>query len=151
VFKYPNPLALEVRGVKTFKGMEGGGYNATVYAAGKKVAELIDDATGGPLMVHVVDTLAGKEFKADLKALCASLPPCMEFGEPLPISIDIYLDELVQFAEIQRKLARVRIKATPFRLVTDAAHIGYRTINTPDVGKARAYLDAKFPNGYVLL
>ncbi len=49
----------EVRGIKTFNGMEGAGYNATLYRDGKKVAEVIDDASGGPLMFHWADVKDG--------------------------------------------------------------------------------------------
>jgi len=41
--------------IKTFNGMEGRGYNATICLNGKAVAEVIDDAHGGPIMVHWLD------------------------------------------------------------------------------------------------
>lgn len=37
----------EVKGVKDFIGMEGHGFNATLYRDGKKVCFIIDDADGG--------------------------------------------------------------------------------------------------------
>lgn len=47
-----------VSGIKTFTGMEGSGFNANLLRDGKKVAEVIDDASGGPLMIHWADEKA---------------------------------------------------------------------------------------------
>ncbi len=44
-----------VNAIKTFNGMEGSGFNANLLRDGKKVAEVIDDASGGPLMIHWAD------------------------------------------------------------------------------------------------
>ena len=40
-------MGYSVKGVKTFQGMEGRGYNATLYRDNKAVALIIDDASGG--------------------------------------------------------------------------------------------------------
>jgi hypothetical protein len=48
-------LAITVSSIKTFTGMEGSGYNAILHLDGKKVAQVIDDATGGPLMLNWLD------------------------------------------------------------------------------------------------
>lgn len=46
----------EVKNVKTFKGMEGaGGYSCTLYKDGKRIAECIDDDSGGEIMVRYFD------------------------------------------------------------------------------------------------
>lgn len=149
MFKYPNPLNLEIKSLKTFRGMEGSGYNASVYSNGKKVFDVIDDATGGELMIDAIGE-AGKKAEAELKALCATLPKDESYGVAIDITVDIYLDDLINEYNLQKKLARCRAKATPFRLPGDSED-GYRTINTPDVAKAKAFLDKKFPGGYVLL
>jgi len=44
-----------VKNVKTFRGMEGEGYNATLYRDGKKVCEVIDDASGGEVNFQWAD------------------------------------------------------------------------------------------------
>ena len=44
-----------VKNVKTFRGMEGPGYNANLYRNRKKVAQVDDDAQGGPLRYHWLD------------------------------------------------------------------------------------------------
>jgi len=45
----------EVKNVKTFKGMEGDGFNASLYRNGKKVAFVIDSANGGEYNFQWVD------------------------------------------------------------------------------------------------
>lgn len=51
-----------VKNLKTFTGMEGSGYNATLYRDGKAVAAIIDDASGGPLIVDWKDFKGGSNF-----------------------------------------------------------------------------------------
>lgn len=149
-FKYTNPLKLEVRALKTFRGMEGSGYNATIYADGKRAIDVMDDATGGELRLEPLSDL-GRKVLDDLKAHCATLPPCKDYGTPLPISTDIYLDDLINATLDERKLNRLRAKATPFVLKGEDPSKGYRTINVADPVKAKAFLDKKFPNGYELI
>lgn len=48
-------MGYTVKGIKTFRGMEGEGYNASLYRDGKRVAEVVDDASGGPLMIEWKD------------------------------------------------------------------------------------------------
>lgn len=43
------------KNIVTFNGMEGGGFNASLYRDGKRVAHVIDDASGGPLIVDWLD------------------------------------------------------------------------------------------------
>lgn len=51
----PVPLerTLTVRGVKSFRGMEGGGFNCTLYVDGKKLGMVIDEGRGGNLLYRL--------------------------------------------------------------------------------------------------
>lgn len=51
----PTALHYTVKGITTFNGMEGSGYNASIYRDGVRVAYVIDDASGGPLMIDWLD------------------------------------------------------------------------------------------------
>lgn len=150
-FKYPNPSNLEIRGLRTFTGMEGSGYNATLYADGKRVALLIDDASGGPLDVRSIGT-AGDKVLADITALCLTLPHEKHFDDlpAMAVTRDLYLEELVNHAEMARKVERLRQKGVVFRLKSDNDGT-FRSVNTLDIAKATAFLSKKFPNNYVLL
>jgi hypothetical protein len=44
-----------IDGIKTFAGREGKGYNANLYAGGAKVAEVIDEGSGGAPLYHWLD------------------------------------------------------------------------------------------------
>lgn len=62
---------LTLKGVKTFKGMEGHGFNATLYCNNKKAALLIDSARGGPLGIQ----WANAEMKKAVLDIVAVQPP----------------------------------------------------------------------------
>lgn len=49
-------------GVKTFRGMEGGGLNAFLTLKGKKIAEVIDDGNGGEMYVRFAKNHDGKMY-----------------------------------------------------------------------------------------
>ena len=60
------PISLKdytVKGIKTFLGMEGNGYNANLYRGKKKVAFLCDSATGGETDVTWEDRSSKKQVK----------------------------------------------------------------------------------------
>ena len=44
-----------VKNVKTFMGMDTHGFNASLYCENKKVADLIDDGSGGDMMIYWKD------------------------------------------------------------------------------------------------
>lgn len=54
-----------VKGIKTFTGMEGIGYNCGLYKGNKKVAEVTDPATGGPIDFYWTDM--GKQPRVSMK------------------------------------------------------------------------------------
>lgn len=58
-----------VKGVKTFRGHEGIGYNASLYKGKKKIAFVIDDASGGDSHIEEEDIEAVKE----LELACANV------------------------------------------------------------------------------
>lgn len=49
-----------VKNVKSFEGMEGYGFNATLYRDKKRVAKVIDEGNGGPKIFRWYDTDAEK-------------------------------------------------------------------------------------------
>jgi len=53
-------MTYTIKGFKTFRGMEGEGFNAVLCRDGKKVALVDDDANGGPLDYHWADWSAPK-------------------------------------------------------------------------------------------
>ena len=49
-----------VKGVKSFRGMEGYGFNATLYNGSKRIAFVIDEGRGGGLLFRYFDMANGK-------------------------------------------------------------------------------------------
>ena len=60
-----------VKNVKIFDGMEGQGFNCSLYRGDKKVAEAIDDASGGQIDFR---WLGARENEAAFAAYCLTLP-----------------------------------------------------------------------------
>lgn len=65
---------LEVKGIKTFRGRDGIGLNATLYWNGKKVAEAVDEGNGGEIFYHWFD----REAEKSVRAWCARQPVRLE-------------------------------------------------------------------------
>jgi len=100
-----------VKGIKTFVGMEGHGYNATLYRDGRPVAFAIDDASGGPLSV---EWKVGSE-ESLLAEHVAKMPPreCKwadpSTGRPalLAVTSVIRIEELVNVGLLLRDVAKM--------------------------------------------
>lgn len=105
-----------VTGVKSFRGREGYGFNATLHRDGRKVAHVIDDGNGGCYRYEWL----GKDLatqRADATALsdyAATLPPIEPGTGPVPaLCVDMLVGELVDEAETManiRKLLRRELK-----------------------------------------
>jgi hypothetical protein len=121
-----------VKGLKTFVGTEGEGFNATLYRDGKAVAFVIEDASGGPLRIEwkdrdaglvkvAVKTWDGKPTTVGMTAeekrlykLCDSMPPVVcDFKDPntgeaatLSMTADLFIAELVNDALLFKDIAK---------------------------------------------
>jgi hypothetical protein len=157
--KYPNPLNLSLKNLKTWNGQEGGGYTFTLYAGDKAVAVVRDDAMGGEINIEgvITDAMRRKQDRAlfdkahnearvieqKIRALCKTLPVDHYEGMDLPVSIDMYLGDLLSSYEIEKKMAKHRLKGTLFRLPGDK-DTEYRTLTLLDPVKANEWLTKKY-------
>lgn len=129
----------EVKGVKSFIGLEGYGFNATLYRDGKKVAFVIDDANGGCYNFDFVSNEAENEFNAYIKTL-----PEIEFqGSKLTVDSDIFVGELVEQYETGKKLKSWCKTKTVFILKSDKAG-EYRTVLHVYTDAVRKFLESKY-------
>ncbi len=121
-----------VRGIKTFKGMEGEGYNATLCRDGKPVALAVDDASGGPLQIDWKDRDTGKSSRVEVagyegKKYLVSMTPeerllhehatslpdltsgILEKGRPIvmKMTLNLYVEELVNDALLLKDVRRM--------------------------------------------
>ena len=151
------PPKLEAKGIKTFLGSEGHGFNATLWVNGRKAATVIDSADGGTYRWHWTDKFAEKIFEAYV----GTLPEEVHYWEPTPINgpkpeptatnsftfkpdADSVMGKLVDDALNARRFARLMKTKTVFRLKSDKDG-DWRTLNGgPYSPAARAWLEKKY-------
>lgn len=74
-------MNFHVKNVKTFQGMEGPGYNCTLYLGKRRVAHAIDSGDGGDILLRWIDR-------------SKRLPYETEDWEGRPVTVRLYPDEL---------------------------------------------------------
>ena len=90
----------EVKGVKTFKGMEGAGFSANLYRDGKKVAEVVDSAHGGDFDYQFLDR---KEPKVEVKVINLSNKTYSYQGTPEEAKLAEYVSGMTFVSEFDGK------------------------------------------------
>ena len=100
----PNKGEYSVRGIKSFRGTDGIGYNASLYRGGKKIAFVIEEGNGGEADFHWFD----KAEEPILRAFVDALPPVKsEFdGRDLKMDYGWFVTELVDEVENEQKQRR---------------------------------------------
>jgi len=122
-----NTLDYNVKGVKSFRGMEGYGFNATLYRGKIKIAFVIDEANGG---CYHYDWFNRAEDKI-LRDHCESLPKEVVYDMEIAVDSDMLVGALVDKYENDKRFSRLCKKSTLFRLKGDPDD-GYQVYkNTP--------------------
>ncbi len=85
-----------VKNVKSFMGMEGLGYECSLYLDGKKIGTVTDTANGG-----IADFYLEKGEKEKLDNYCKTLPKNEEYD--IEVDCDIFLSELVDNFENEKR------------------------------------------------
>lgn len=155
----------DIKGLKTWRSSDGGGYQYTLLHNGKPVATVTNDGNGGPTDIRWVsmtwDGRIGVEFSATpaqvkkataqyalskaakdaIDSLVASLPPYHYQGMDLTVDAGWVAEELVNFAQLRKDL---RTK-TIFRFNGSEYQIKavYDT-------KVAAYIKVKYPTAVIL-
>jgi hypothetical protein len=137
-----------IKNFKTWNTHDGGGYQFALYYDGKKYAHVHNDGNGGWVEV----SCENKEDQKQFDDYIANLPKWKSSidGSDMNMTTDIFMDDLVNEYELEKKLAKAKKKGTPFRLTTDKANM-FRTLNVLDLTQAKDYLNSQFPQGYILL
>lgn len=104
-------MNLSVKGVKTFRGMEGHGFNATLYLDGKKVAFVMDEGSGGCMRYEWNDRKAEDIVNNWVKTL-----PKMKFegsgsNQEFDADLDIVISNLLDKYETAKQ-CRTKIMFT---------------------------------------
>ena len=108
-------LDYNVKGVKSFRGMEGYGFNATLFRGKVKIAFVIDEANGGCYHYDWFDRAEDKR----LRDYCETLPKEAVYDMEIAVDPDILVSELVERYENDKKFSRLCKVSTLFRLKGD--------------------------------
>jgi hypothetical protein len=140
-----------VKNVKSFVGMEGYGFNCTLYRNGKKVGICIDDASGGGMHpIRWDQKVNAKEEQRLLNKHVASLPKVKsDLGDKtMTLTIDEgwFVEELVSQYEKEREIRKVKRQCetkTLFR-TADMKEGVYSYFRVPYSEKLKAHIINKY-------
>lgn len=139
---YNAPAPYSIRIVRTFKGMEGTGFNGTLWRDGKKVAAVDDYGDGGQVGAR---GWVSKDEASAFATFVNGLPPVPFEGRELAQSEDLFLGQLAESAEFLRWATRACSKRTLFQLEEDPADdCTWRALDKPYSRKSLAELKAEF-------
>lgn len=141
-----------IKGIKSFQGMEGYGFNATLLRDGKPVAFCIDEGCGGEVRIEWKDGYHGTPEEARLTAHLATIPPVLsdlggEGADKITLTVDAgwFVTDLVSDEEERRRLERLAKKSILFRLPTDKKGAWSYLKGTPRTPASEAYVLRKHP------
>lgn len=150
-------MSYSVKNVKTFRGMEGYGFNATLYRDNKRVAHVDDEGNGGCYRYHWFDyekprvevtykTYDGKDWTRKATPEEAKFIEYLKSeGKDGEIEFeDCFVGELVDDYENNKRFKRYCKKETVFRLYGDDEG-AWRTLKVPySDPRAEKYLKDKY-------
>lgn len=122
------------RGLRTWRGREGSGWQGTLYAGQVRVAFVHDDGNGGMHDWQVHDPAALRAWEATVPA---------RHAHSRQDDFDLAIARLADDTEAARKIARLCKSRTLFRLPDDAADT-YREIRQPLTADLRAAVLRKY-------
>lgn len=131
--------------VKSFMGMDCPGFNATLLRNGKKVAEVIQDGSGGETMVHWASGQESDLFAAFLLGKTYTFNGAVENH-----NTETMIGQLVDDFENKKKIKRWCKTQTVFRVAGDQDGT-YRTLKTIYCPKTVEFIRQKYGNTIVEL
>lgn len=151
-----------VKGIKTFRGMEGQGFNATLCRDGRPVAFVYDDASGGEISIEWKNrgdnrTIDWWNYKGEpMQVSCCgdeaqlyeflrgrTRPGYLDPTKPEQIDPDEFIADLVWDAVENRRKIRACKTKTLFRLKDDKEGECW-TLNRPFTPEVKADLQKKY-------
>lgn len=140
-----NNTQFAIKNFKSWSSHDGGGFQFSLYVDGKKFAIVTDDGWGGPVDVQCI-------FASQLESLekYVSQFKWQYKGAEYDMDLEVWISNLVSEYMFNKKLEKAKKKGITFKLLDDGKDV-FRTLNTLDLAKAKAYLDSKFANNYQLI
>jgi hypothetical protein len=151
-----------VKVLKTFRGREGEGFNATLLRDGVPVADVDDEASGGGFHYNWRDwNKTPRTFERDFRAFIDALPP-EKIGADAPewekslypngerkVEADCFIDDLVNEYQIAKSIKRACSKKICFVLKTHKKG-EYGTFKVVFSPAAKAQILQKYPDAQIL-
>jgi hypothetical protein len=131
------PQGYTIKGFKTFIGMEGRGFNLTLYKDGRKVAFVVDDAHGADFDWQYFNKADREELEAKVKELPQHEldmgDGTIEMMDPFP---DGWLSDLIEAYE-EDKFWRGKCRKSIIFTLTDCKDGAYYEIKNTDYAANR--------------
>ena len=139
----PTANMVTIKGLKTWRTDDGGGWQATLVIDGHEVGTVTDHGSGGPVEWRLQPY---EQFDVELFAAWAATFGVTIIGNAVPYdsALDSEIARLIDVELNDRRFARLSKTKTIFRLPTDADG-EWRTITAPISDKVRAYLSKTHP------
>ena len=141
-----NKGAWTLRQVRTFRGMEGPGFNANLYRGDTKVAVVDDHGSGGPVDARFLDRNGSRNTPSAeediLTAHVKTLPQEECYGTMLDVSVDWFLGEL--FGDWQDEKRYRRLCKTKIVFTLKSKPGVFLSLNTPYRVPTKATLELKY-------
>ena len=132
----------EVRGVKSFMGREGYGFNATMYRGGKKIAFVMDSANGGMYDWDWVDRKEETILEMNVATL-PKVPSGYEGIGELTIDMDWFISELVEDFENDRDF-RTKCKSKTLFILYSHQNGEYIIHSAPYTASVKTRIEAEY-------
>lgn len=138
----------EIKGLKTWQGREGYGYQGDLHVNGRKALHFLNEGSGGATWIDYFDATGKRGVRepetgpaAEFLAYVAALPGDADGMKP---TVDMVLAGLADEHELTRRLQRACKTKTLFRVPGDAPE-SYREIKQAFTPGLRAQVVAKHP------
>jgi hypothetical protein len=129
----------QIKGLKTFNGMEGGGYECSIYRGKLKIGTAMNDANGGCDFFHFINKEEEPAFEKAVSAWYETSQSktewenwCKENSMSLDVRVqhkmESWVSETMSGLEEQKRLKRLSKTKTLFRLKGDEDGV-WRTFN----------------------
>ena len=135
-----------VKGVKTFRGMEGHGFNASLYKGGKRIAFVIDSAHGGDYNYEVTNEELFEELEGHIKTLPDIVTDMVNndgSAFTYPVDMDSFVAQLVE-ADDDKKWWKRKLKNKTCFILKDTPEGRMQIINAPFSPKVKAVIMSRY-------
>ena len=138
-------MKLEIKNLKTWQGVEGIGFQASLYADGKRVAVATDDAWGAE---YRYDVLNQDKF-AEVQEYVKTLPAKEWHGITIEPSLDGIMDDLINEYEKNKEFKKL-CKKKIVLITSDCGENEYRTVNVPPTPAYIKAVKEKYPDAEIV-